>query len=37
MFRKNTVQQLNIQDPTINLPKYLRKKYEKKTGRDLIK
>ena len=29
MFRKNTVQQLNLEDPTINLPKYLRKNLEK--------
>ena len=29
MFRKNTVQQLNLDDPTINLPKYLRKNLEK--------
>ena len=29
MFRKNTSQQLNLDDPTINLPKYLRKNLEK--------
>ena len=29
MFRKNTVQQLNLDDPTINLPKYLRKTLRK--------
>ncbi|WP_054739187.1 hypothetical protein [Cellulosilyticum ruminicola] len=29
MFRKNTVQQLNLQDSTINLPKYLRKNLDK--------
>ena len=29
MFRKNTIQQLNLEDPTINLPKYLRKNLEK--------
>ncbi|WP_054739597.1 hypothetical protein [Cellulosilyticum ruminicola] len=29
MFRKNTVQQLNLGNPTINLPKYLRKNLEK--------
>lgn len=29
MFRKNTAQQLNLDDPTITLPKYLRKNLEK--------
>ena len=29
MFRKNTSQQLNLDDPTINLPKYLRNNLEK--------
>lgn len=29
MFRKNTTQQLTLEDPTINLPKYLRKNLEK--------
>ena len=29
MFRKNTAQQLNLDDPTITLPKYLRRNLEK--------